>query len=130
MHAVSISHAADVEEVGRARAEAARADRSRGRRPFRGAHFVDACARPGRWPSSVVKCPARGRDERPAERVDAGRPARAEDDDLARAIALSSDAAPQQGDADLAAAIDLSAADAAAGDDLLAQALAASIKQI
>ena len=48
---------------------------------------------------------------------------------MARAIALSSDAAPQQGDADLAAAIDLSAADAAAGDDfLLAQALAASIE--
>jgi OTU domain-containing protein 5 len=61
--------------------------------------------------------------------LDAAALRRAEDDDLARAIALSSDAAPQQGDADLAAAIDLSAADAAAGDDfLLAQALAASIE--
>ena len=61
--------------------------------------------------------------------LDAAALRRAEDDDLARAIALSSDAAPQQGDADLAAAIDLSAADAAAGDEfLLAQALAASIE--
>ena len=51
--------------------------------------------------------------------LDAAALRRAEDDDLARAIALSSDAAPQQGDADLAAAIDLSAADAAAGDDFL-----------
>ena len=40
--------------------------------------------------------------------LDAAALRRAEDDDLARAIALSSDAAPQQGDADLAAAIDLS----------------------
>ena len=43
----------------------------------------------------------------PAPPLDAAALRRAEDDDLARAIALSSDAAPQQGDADLAAAIAL-----------------------
>ena len=58
-------------------------------------------------PPSVVKCAARGRNSDPQSELDAAALRRAEDDDLARAIALSSDAAPQQGDADLAAAIDL-----------------------